>query len=325
MGKEEKNDRMGIVMKEKIIVIVGPTAVGKTFLSIELAKRFNGEIISGDSLQVYRKLDIGTAKATKEEQEGISHFLLDVREPDETYTAFDFKREAEQKIQEIVARGHVPIIVGGTGLYIQALLFDFQLGKKESTIDQNMRRKYWEDRAAREGKEAMWLLLQDQDPKAARVIHQNNVKRVLRALEVFENTGKSILDQQQIDLKAVDHMQYDAYLLGLTTERSILYDRINKRVDLMLDKGLLEEAKFLYELGPVQASQGIGYKELFPFFEGSEEWSPSVEKIKQHSRQYAKRQMTWFRNRMNINWWDLITEPEDIEKIEKEITGWLNQ
>lgn len=312
-------------MKNKVIVIVGPTGVGKTSLSIELAKMLDGEIISGDSLQVYRHLDIGTAKATIEERENIPHYLLDVREPTENYTAFDFKEEAAMRISDISKRGKVPIIVGGTGMYIQSLLFDFQLGKNEPESLQQEKRTSLEKLALEKGNECLWNHLNQIDPKAAATIHQNNVKRVIRAIEVFENTGKSILDQQKIDLKNSDDMKYDAYIIGLTTERDLLYQRINQRVDMMMTQGLLEEAKYVHQLGTVQASQGIGYKEFFPYFDEQSSLDEAVDKVKQHSRQYAKRQMTWFRNRMNVNWWDLVTNPDSVYRLKEELETWIKE
>ncbi|MGX7013631.1 tRNA (adenosine(37)-N6)-dimethylallyltransferase MiaA [Vagococcus silagei] len=312
-------------MKNKVIVIVGPTGVGKTSLSIELAKMLDGEIISGDSLQVYRHLDIGTAKATIEERENIPHYLLDVREPIEKYTAFDFKEEAAMRISDIINRGKVPIIVGGTGMYIQSLLFDFQLGKNESESLQQEKRASLEKLAFEKGNEWLWDHLNQIDSKAAATIHHNNVKRVIRAIEVFENTGKSILDQQKIDFKNSDDMKYDAYIIGLTTERDLLYQRINQRVDMMMSQGLLEEAKYVHQLGSVQASQGIGYKEFFPYFDEQSSLDEAVDKVKQHSRQYAKRQMTWFRNRMNVNWWDLVTNPDSVSRLKEELEPWIKE
>ena len=187
--------------KEKLLVIVGPTAVGKTALSIQLAQTFQGEIISGDSLQVYRQLDIGTAKVTPEEASGIPHHMIDVKEPSEAYSAFEFKKEAEKRMTEIKERHHLPIVAGGTGMYIQSLLFNFQLGSPEDAGEAEKRREYWENFAKEQGKEKLWQVLKDMDSKAAATIHENNEKRVIRAIEVFEKTGTSILDQQKIDYK----------------------------------------------------------------------------------------------------------------------------
>lgn len=311
--------------KEKILVIVGPTAVGKTALSIELAKQFDGEVISGDSLQVYRKLDIGTAKVTEEEKAGIPHYLIDVKDPQENYSAFEFKQAAETEINQLIKREKLPIIAGGTGMYIQSLLFDFQLGSPEVSEKAQERRLYWEEFASQTGKEELWKTLEKMDPKAAASIHMNNEKRVIRAIEVFEKTGKSILDQQSIDLKDLANSPFDVKLVGLETDRQLLYDRINQRVDLMMERGLLKEAEYVFSLGETQASQGIGYKEFFPYFKGNMDLEICVEKVKQHSRQYAKRQLTWFKNRMNVEWYDVVNHPEMIEQIKDSVSNWLTE
>ena len=311
--------------KTKLLVIVGPTAVGKTALSIELAKHFNGEIISGDSLQVYKKLDIGTAKVTDNEKAGIPHYLIDVKEPSESYSAYEFKMSAEEKINEISNKNGLPIVAGGTGMYIQSLLFDFQLGSNEEDDEARLVRKKWEAFALKEGKEKLWYYLDKTDPLAAKSIHMNNEKRVIRAIEVFEKTGISILNQQGIDFKDLSQSRYDVKIIGLEADRDVLYARINQRVDLMMTQGLLEEARYVYELGEVQAVQGIGYKEFFPYFRGDLELEDSIEIVKQHSRQYAKRQLTWFKNRMTVEWYDMIKEPHVKNNIIEEVTEWLKK
>lgn len=301
----------------KMIAIVGPTAVGKTSLSIELAKQFNGEIISGDSMQVYRGLDIGTAKVTAEEMEGIPHHLIDVRDVDESYSAADFQKAARKAIQEISDRGKLPIIVGGTGLYIQSLLWDYKLGNEGELEDDSLRAKY-EAFAEENGNLALWEKLQLTDPLAAEKIHCNNRKKMIRALEVFELTGHSILEPKEQPKEL-----YDSFLIGLNTDRSILYQRINQRVDLMVEQGLLAEAKNLAKNPTVQAAQGIGYKEFFPYLSGGSSLEAALEEVKLHSRRYAKRQLTWFRNRMSVRWYDLIQQPEKIDEIKTEIATWL--
>ncbi len=311
--------------KTKLLVIVGPTAVGKTALSIELAKHFNGEIISGDSLQVYKKLDIGTAKVTDNEKAGIPHYLIDVKEPSESYSAYEFKMSAEEKINEISNKNGLPIVAGGTGMYIQSLLFDFQLGSNEADDEARLIREKWEAFALKEGKEKLWHYLDKIDPLAAKSIHMNNEKRVIRAIEVFEKTGISILNQQGIDFKDLSQSRYDVKIIGLEADRDVLYARINQRVDLMMTQGLLEEARYVYELGEVQAVQGIGYKEFFPYFRGDLELEDSIEIVKQHSRQYAKRQLTWFKNRMTVEWYDMIKEPHVKNNIIEEVTEWLKK
>ncbi len=303
---------------EKVLVIVGPTAVGKTALSVELAKKFNGEIISGDSLQVYKKLDIGTAKIKTSEMESIPHHLIDIIEPNETYSVADFQKAGRKLITEITERGHLPMIVGGTGLYIQSLLYDFQLGSKEESVTA-VRKKY-EELAETLSKKELWEYLKTKDPLAAEKIHWNNQRKVIRALEVFEVTGYSITTPQEEPARL-----YDYCMIGLNTERALLYQRINQRVDSMLEEGLLEEARFVYELGEVQASQGIGYKEFYPYFKGEESLENVVEQLKMNSRRYAKRQLTWFRNRLDAHWFDLLAESSSMEQIDQLIRTWLEE
>ncbi|EMF0285192.1 tRNA (adenosine(37)-N6)-dimethylallyltransferase MiaA [Enterococcus hirae] len=303
---------------EKVLVIVGPTAVGKTALSVELAKKFHGEIISGDSLQVYKKLDIGTAKIKTSEMEGIPHHLIDVIEPNETYSVADFQKAGRKLITEITERGRLPMIVGGTGLYIQSLLYDFQLGAKEESVTA-VRKKY-EELAETLSKKELWEYLKTKDPLAAEKIHWNNQRKVIRALEVFEVTGYSITTPQEEPARL-----YDYCMIGLNTERALLYQRINQRVDSMLEEGLLEEARFVYELGEVQASQGIGYKEFYPYFKGEESLENVVEQLKMNSRRYAKRQLTWFRNRLEAHWFDLLAESSSMEQIDQLIRTWLEE
>lgn len=303
---------------EKVLVIVGPTAVGKTALSVELAKKFHGEIISGDSLQVYKKLDIGTAKIKTSEMEGIPHHLIDIIEPNETYSVADFQKAGRKLITEITERGHLPMIVGGTGLYIQSLLYDFQLGAKEESVTA-VRKKY-EELAETLSKKELWEYLKTKDSLAAEKIHWNNQRKVIRALEVFEVTGYSITTPQEEPARL-----YDYCMIGLNTERALLYQRINQRVDSMLEEGLLEEARFVYEFGEVQASQGIGYKEFYPYFKGEESLENVVEQLKMNSRRYAKRQLTWFRNRLDAHWFDLLAESSSMEQIDQLIRTWLEE
>lgn len=301
---------------EKVLVIVGPTGVGKTSLSIALAKKLNGEIISGDSMQVYKYLDIGTAKVKEEERAGIVHHLIDCRELSETYSVADFQKEGRQAIASITAKGKLPIVVGGTGLYVQALLYDFELGARDESTD--IRERY-EQFAETHGNQSLWELLQKKDSQAAESIHFNNRKKVVRALEVFDKTGFSILTPKEKPKKL-----YDYFLVGLETDRTKLYGRINMRVDIMMAQGLLKEAKLLYNMQTQQSIQGIGYKEFFPYFEGKESLEEAIEQVKQNSRRYAKRQLTWFRNRMDASWWDLIQAPDTILTLEKEIEKWLD-
>lgn len=292
-------------MKTKIIVIVGPTAVGKTALAIDLAQALNGEIISGDSQQVYRKLDIGTAKATPEEQAAAPHHLIDVREVTESYSAFDFVREAKQAIAEITARGKLPIIAGGTGLYIQSLLEGYHLGGEVP---------HEEILAYR----AQLDLLSDEDlyqrvTEQGLVIPQINRRRATRALEIA-HFGQDLANQET---------DYEPYLICLDDERSLIYERINRRVDRMLEEGLLEEARWLYDHYPdVQASKGIGYKELFPYFKGEQSLDEASEILKRNTRRFAKRQLTWFRNRIEVTFY-AISAPRFKEQVLADVKEFL--
>jgi tRNA dimethylallyltransferase len=305
-------------MTEKVLVIVGPTAVGKTALSIELAQQFNGEIISGDSLQVYQQLDIGTAKATIEERAGIVHHLIDVRPLTGSFSVADFQKEAREKIADITSRGKLPIVVGGTGLYIQSLLYDFKLGAKKENEDPALAEEY-ETFAKYHGKDKLWEKLQAIDPLAASKIHYNNQRKVIRALIVFQQTGESIMAP-----KEAPALLYDPFVIGLNTAREVLYRRINQRVDLMLEQGILDEAKLLAKQPNVQAAQAIGYKEFFAYFAGQETLTEATNQLKQNSRRYAKRQLTWFHNRTkNVHWFDLVQAPEQLATIKTAVADWL--
>ena len=278
-------------MKNKIIVIVGPTAVGKTALAIEVAQRFNGEVISGDSQQVYRTLDIGTAKASPEEQAAAPHHLIDVREVTETYSAYDFVKEASQAIEEIQGRGHLPIIAGGTGLYVQSLLEGYHLGGDVAHEDILA---YRESLSPLTDEELFELVA-----KEGMEIPQINRRRAMRALEIAHFCQD--LENQS--------PAYEPYIICLDDDRQALYDRINRRVDLMVEQGLLEEAQWLYDNHPeVQAAKGIGYKELFPYFKGEQSLEEALEQLKQNTRRFAKRQLTWFRNRMMVHFYQIGEE-----------------
>ncbi|GGA24794.1 tRNA (adenosine(37)-N6)-dimethylallyltransferase MiaA [Psychrobacillus lasiicapitis] len=302
-------------MSEKpvVLAIVGPTAVGKTALSIELAKTFNGEIINGDSMQIYRELSIGTAKITEEEMEGVPHHLLDIKDPNESFSVAEYQKIVREKIEEIAARGKLPIIVGGTGLYIQSVLYDFRF-TKQPKLDVDLQKEL-----EKLPPDELFNRLRKLDPEAANEIHPNNVQRVIRAIERVELSGKQKKEIEQ------DHGQekvYPHYIIGLTTDREVLYERINKRVDLMVEKGLLEEVKKLHEQGirGVQSIQAIGYKEIYAYLDGFLTLEEALDNLKQNSRRYAKRQLTYFRNKMDIHWYDPFV---DREKIIKEITDFL--
>ncbi|MFC6465717.1 tRNA (adenosine(37)-N6)-dimethylallyltransferase MiaA [Marinilactibacillus sp. GCM10026970] len=309
-------------MKEKIIIIVGPTAVGKTSLSLEIAEYFNGEIVSGDSMQVYKSLDIGTAKATQEERNRVQHHLIDEVEPDESYTVSDFKEKATKEIQNILAKNKVPIIVGGTGLYIESLLYDVSHGGE---AEPNLAyRETMEQLALNGGNLAVWEKLKSIDPEAAEMIHPNNLRRVIRALEVYQTTGVlfSTLQKEKTDKEPL----FDAHIIGLTTDRALLYERINQRVEEMVEKGLMKEAEQLIQTVPegAQSVKGIGYKEWIPYFQKKCSLEQVINSIQQNSRRYAKRQLTWFRNRTKIDsWWNLVEEPEKMDQIKSELKIFL--
>ena len=291
--------------KVKIIAVVGPTAVGKTALGIELAKRFNGEIISGDSQQVYRHLDIGTAKATLEEQAEAPHHLIDVREVDEAYSAYDFVKEASAAIEDITSRGKLPIIVGGTGLYLQSLLEGYHLGGQVNQEEVLAYRQELEQLAD--------AVLFDKIAEQGIEIPELNRRRAIRALELA-TFGQDLENKET---------PYDALLIGLNDDRQVLYERINHRVDVMVEKGILDEAKWLYDNHrDVQAARAIGYKELFPYFAGQASLEESVDKLKQNTRRFAKRQLTWFRNRMAVSFY-MVSESDVKKQINKAVQNFL--
>lgn len=308
-----------VMKKKKVLVIVGPTAVGKTALGIHLAKVFNGEIISGDSMQIYKELNIGTAKATIREQNEVKHHLINQIDWKDSYSASDFQKEARSRIDLLTAKQKLPIIVGGTGLYIQSLLYDYHLGGTEDETKKLKIREKLELAYKENGHLVMWEKLAQLNPSLADKIHPNNVRKVIRALESYALTGNSEQKEQPPELL------YDSFLLGLTTDRELLYQRINQRVEMMMAQGLIEEARLLYDSPRVQASQGIGYKEFFPYFKGEQTVEECVAQVKQNSRRYAKRQLTWFRNRMPVNWWDLVQEPENRQLLEEEVKKWLEK
>lgn len=305
----------------KVIFIVGPTAVGKTDVAIGLAKVLNGEIVSADSVQIYKKLNIGSAKPTPEEMDGIPHHLLDFVDPSTSFSVSDYTRLAKSVIQEIRSRGKIPIVAGGTGLYVNALLYDMDFGKIESDDEY---RNTLEQIVAEKGKETLHQMLESIDPEAAGKIHANNSRRVIRALEVNKLTGKPMSDFASDPVLTDD---YETVIIGLTRSRLKLYGRINKRVDIMLESGLMEEVKKLKNDGidgSYQAMQGIGYKEVLDYLEDKYDFDTMVTVLKQSSRRYAKRQMTWFRRYKDMEWIDLdqfasikdITE-EILSKIKK--------
>ncbi|MFP7296199.1 tRNA (adenosine(37)-N6)-dimethylallyltransferase MiaA [Neobacillus niacini] len=297
--------------KQKLLVIIGPTAVGKTKLSIELAKRYNGEIISGDSMQIYRGMDIGTAKIKSEEMEGVPHHLIDIKEPDESFSAAEFQQLVRAKISEITSRGKLPIIAGGTGLYIQAVIYDYQFS--DAAGDEAYRLQL-EQRAKEIGNEALHCELEKIDPESASQIHPNNVRRVIRALEIYHCTGK-IMSEHQMNQEP--DLLYETAIIGLTMDREKLYERINIRVDMMISEGLLEEVSELHKQGfrDCQSIQAIGYKEIYDYLDGKVSYQDAIENLKQNSRRYAKRQLTWFRNKMDVEWFNMTNVSELSKKI----------
>ncbi|MHD0397829.1 tRNA (adenosine(37)-N6)-dimethylallyltransferase MiaA [Staphylococcus simulans] len=294
--------------KPLLVVIVGPTAVGKTELSIELAKQIDGEIISGDSMQVYKGMDIGTAKATPDEMQNIPHYLIDILNPDESFSAYDFKVRAEHLIKDITARGKVPIIAGGTGLYIQSLIYDYPFDKED--VSEATARAVREKLVELEdfSNEALHQYLMRFDPESAAEIHPNNRKRVLRAVEYFLKTKKKLSNRKKVQQYTEN---YDTLLIGVETSRETMYQRINHRVDHMMKAGLFNEVEQLLRQGYIncQSMQAIGYKELIPAINQDISIEQAVDKLKQHSRNYAKRQMTWFKNKMNVQWFDREQKP----------------
>ena len=284
--------------KKTVIVIAGPTASGKTSLSIGIAKKIGGEIVSADSMQIYKDMDIATAKPTEAEMQGIPHHLISIVDSDESFSVAAYKEKAVEAIADIFCKGRIPVVVGGTGLYIDTLVnnttfFDF---------DKSDQREKLQMRLQNEGIEKLFDELKSVDPETAERLHINDTKRILRALEVYYSTGKTI--SLQAELSHENESQYNWLIIGLTAEnRDVLYDRINRRVDIMLDDGLIEEAKtFFSSEKSSTAKRAIGYKELKGFFDGSISLEEATENLKRETRRYAKRQLTWFRRNKNINW-----------------------
>lgn len=284
--------------KQKLIVIAGPTASGKTALSVSIAKRFSGEIVSADSMQIYKHMNIGTAKPTDEEKCGIAHHLMDFVEPSVKFSAADYCAQAHEKIAEIAARGNLPIVVGGTGLYIDSLVQNVDFGTPDA--DPKLREEL-ETLAKEKGNDAVYAILSQIDPETAAKYHPNNLRRVIRAIEFYKMSGTTISEHAKEEKES----PYDAVWLAIDWEREVLYDRINRRVDIMIEQGLADEVKKLLEMGCSRTStamQGIGYKEFFDYFDKRATLSETIELIKTDSRRYAKRQLTWFRRNKEICW-----------------------
>ena len=296
------------MQKEKVIVICGPTASGKTALSIELAKRINGEIISCDSMQIYKDMDIGTAKPTTEEMQGIKHYLIDFVSPDKRYSVADYKKDAKIAIKEILQKGKVPIIVGGTGLYVDSLIYEIEYPNIE--FDEEYRQEL-EGIAEQDGLEKLYQQAKEIDPEAIRKISKNDKKRILRILEIYHATGKNKSEQEKESRKK--EVEYDYRVFALDWDREKLYERINKRVDIMIEQGLVDEVRKIYgkyDKFPT-AMQGLGYKEVVEYLNKEITKEQMLEKIKQETRRYAKRQLTWFRKNKQTIWIDAQNELED--------------
>lgn len=288
-------------MKPKVIVIVGPTASGKTSASISVAKKLNGEIISADSMQIYREMNIGTAKVTKEEADGIKHYLVDIVNPDEVFNVTKYKELAEAAIEEILAKGKIPIIVGGTGLYVSTLINGIEFAEVGEDVEY---REQMTALAEKKGAEYLHNELRKVDPDAADAIDMNNIRRVVRALEIFKLTGKT---KTQLDIESRKEVKYDYRVYGIDTPREELYNRINLRVDKMFEEGLLEEVKYVNEKYKLSSTaiQGLGYKEVIEYIDGKVSFDEMKEKLKMETRRYAKRQLTWFRREEKVKWCSL--------------------
>ena len=308
--------------KRPIIILTGPTAVGKTDLSVKLAEQIKGAIISADSMQVYKYMDIGSAKVTKEEMKGIDHYLIDVLDPREEFNVYVFQEMAKAALEKIYAKGQIPIVVGGTGFYIQALLYDIDFREQEP--DQAYRQEL-EEYARKNGNESLHRMLEEIDPKSAETIHANNVKRVIRALEYYHLTGELMSRHNEEERKKESPYNFAYFVLN--DQRDNLYKRIDKRVDIMMEKGLVEEVENLKSMGidtTYTSMMGIGYKEVLKYIEGDYDLDTATRTVKQESRRYAKRQLTWFRREKDIIWLDKDKFSYDdnkvLEKI-KEILG----
>ena len=303
--------------KQKLVVITGPTAVGKTKLSVELAKRIGGEIISADSMQVYKYMNIGTDKISPDKMEGVPHHLIDFLDPHEDFNVFIFQKLVKEAIADISSRGKIPIIVGGTGFYIQAVLYDIDF--TETDEDESYRHEL-EERAKSEGVHVLHEELRAVDPESADAIHENNSKRVIRALEYYKKTGKKISDHNVEQHEKTS--PYDFKYFVLTDDRAVLYSRIEKRVDQMIAEGLESEVKELLKMdipGDATSMQGLGYREMIGYLKGEYDLDRAIYLIKRNTRHFAKRQLTWFKRERDVIWIDKQEFDRDDEKILKEM------
>lgn len=310
--------------RKPLIILAGPTAVGKTSLSIRLAKETGGEIISADSMQVYRHMDIGSAKITKEEMEGVPHYLVDVLEPEEEFNVVRFQQMAKEAAERIWEKGKIPLVVGGTGFYIQALLYDIDFTENDG--DESYRRQLEQKASDEEGASELYEMLKTVDPKAAQEIHPRNIKRIIRALEFYHQTGKKISEHNETQRQKMSPYNY-AYFV-LTDERGRLYERIDRRVDLMMEQGLLDEVRYLKKRGVRKdstAMQGLGYKELYAYLDGEYPLDEAVRIIKRDTRHFAKRQLTWFKRERDVIWADKSVIGQEEENLADYMLGYLRE
>ncbi len=309
--------------KRPLVILTGPTAVGKTALSITLAKAIGGEIISADSMQVYRRMDIGSAKITQEEMDGVPHHLIDVLEPEQEFNVVVFQKLAKQAAEEIYSRGHIPIVAGGTGFYIQALVYDIDF--TENDEDTALRHSL-EEQARRDGPEALFERLRAVDPESCESIHAHNIKRVIRAIEFYEKTGKKISDHNREQRQNTS--PYNVAYFVLNDNRERIYERINARTDQMMAQGLEEEVRALWESGcrrDMVSMQGLGYKEMLAYLEGEISLDEAVYLIKRDTRHFAKRQLTWFRREKEVIWIDKTVFDQNSQNIINYMKDFLHE
>ena len=311
-----------INLKPKVIVIVGPTASGKTSLSIELAKKINGEIVSCDSMQIYKDMDIGSAKPTQEEMQGIKHYLIDVVSPAERFSVAEYKKQAEKAIEEILSKGKVPIVIGGTGLYADSLIYGIEY--QEIEFDEKYRKSLEIQAQTDDGLEMLYNQAKRIDEEAIKKISENDKKRIIRVLEIYHQTGKTKTELEAESRK--NEVKYDYKVFAINMDRQVLYDRINRRVDIMIENGLIQEVENLlkkYKQFPT-AMQGLGYKEVVQYFNKELTKEEMIDKIKQETRRYAKRQLTWFRKNKETIWLDGQLGNENNINIILEEINWAN-
>lgn len=304
--------------KPRLLILTGPTAVGKTEISIELAKKLNGEIISADSMQVYRYMDIGSAKITQDEMRSIKHHLIDILDPSEDFNVYQFKLLAKEALSDILSRGKLPIVVGGTGFYIQALLYDIDFAEGENTNSEY--RKELEALAVQKGVKYLHDMLKDIDPESFKTIHENDTKRVIRALEYYHDTNEKISDHNVIQKQ--NESPYDFRYIVLNDDRKYIYDRIDTRVDEMIAKGLVDEVKSLKEKGYGMnniSMQGLGYKEIISYLDGEYDLDEAIRIIKRDSRHFAKRQLTWFKRERNV----IFVDKQDFQRDNYKIINYI--